>query len=116
MHADALNSDGLISPDRQQFQCTNEKEMPFYLLYGFKIDKWLDHPVPNGVDCFPSEERRRCDAYAYAYCQTGIKENWYRYLLLGFYVFDNCYGCNKGWALTVATTVILLKSIVTTGQ
>jgi hypothetical protein len=28
MHADALISAGLISPDRQQFPCTSEKDMP----------------------------------------------------------------------------------------
>ena len=71
---------------------------PLYSLYGFQIDKWLDHPVPNGVDWFPSEERCRRDANAYAYHQTGTKENWYRYLLLGFYVFDNCHECDKVWA------------------
>jgi hypothetical protein len=72
---------------------------PSYSLYGFKIDKWLDHPVPNGrVDWFPAEERCRRDANAYAYRQTGTKENWYRNLLLGFYVFEDCHECDKVWA------------------
>ena len=64
-------------------------------LYGFQCDKWLDHPMPSGPDWFSSEERARRNANAFAYRQKGTKENWNRYLLLGFFVFADCF-CTCG--------------------
>ena len=69
-----------------------------YPLYGFQCDKWLDHPMPSGPDWFSSEERARRNANALAYRQKETKENWNRYLLLGFFVFADCFECDKLWA------------------
>ncbi|KAI2512020.1 hypothetical protein MHU86_2308 [Fragilaria crotonensis] len=68
-------------------------------LYGFQCDAWLDHPMKNGHDWFSTEERARREANAYAYRQKGTKENWSRYLSLGFFVFEeDCFECDKLWA------------------
>ena len=63
--------------------------------YGFHCDTWLDHPTKNGHDWFSTEERARRDANAYAYRQKGTKENWSRYLSLGFFVFEDCFEWEK---------------------
>ena len=34
----------------------------------------------------------------FAYRQKGTKENWCRYLSLGFFVLDDCFECDKIWA------------------
>jgi hypothetical protein len=70
---------------------------PLNPLDGFQCDKWLPHPMPTGPDWFSSEERARREANAYAYRQKGTKEQWHRYLLLGLFVFEDCFECDKLW-------------------
>jgi hypothetical protein len=84
---------------------------PSHPLYGFQIDKWLDHPTTHGPDWFPTEERYRRDASAHAYRQRGTKENWHRYLILGFFVFEDCNECDKVWAAIETDPLQVHRSI-----
>jgi hypothetical protein len=71
---------------------------PLHSSYGFQCDMWLDYPTTNRPFWFSSEERSRREANAYAYRQTGTKENWFRYLSLGYFVFEDMgthLRCNK---------------------
>ncbi|KAI2495156.1 hypothetical protein MHU86_19341 [Fragilaria crotonensis] len=80
-------------------------------LYSFRCDQWFDHPTPNGPDWFSAEERARRDANAYAYRQHGTKENWFRYLYLGFFVFEDCFECDKLWAAMESDPLQVHRSI-----
>ena len=64
---------------------------PHHPKYGFHTEKWHDMPRPtNGPDWFPDEERYRREANAHAYRQHGTPQNWFRYLTLGYFVYDDC--------------------------
>ncbi|KAI2513647.1 hypothetical protein MHU86_787 [Fragilaria crotonensis] len=65
--------------------------------YGFHCETWLDSPTTSGPDWFTPEERSRRDANEYAYRQKGTKENWYRHISLGFFVFEDCFECDELW-------------------
>jgi hypothetical protein len=68
---------------------------PSHPVFGFKCDQWLGPPLPNGPDWFSPEERCRREANMYSYRQKGAKENWCRYLSLGFFLLNDCFECNQ---------------------
>ncbi|KAI2493705.1 hypothetical protein MHU86_20849 [Fragilaria crotonensis] len=84
---------------------------PLHPLNGFQCDKWFDHPTTTGPDWFSNEERARREANAYAYRQIGTKEQWNRYLLLGFFTFDDCIECDKVWAAMETDPLQVHRSI-----
>ena len=84
---------------------------PLHPLNGFQCDKWFDHPTTTGPDWFSNEERARREANAYAYRQIGTKEQWSRYLLLGFFTFDDCVECDKVWAAMETDPLQVHRSI-----
>ena len=84
---------------------------PLQPLDGFRCDNWLPYPETTGPDWFSSEERARREANAYAYRQRGTKEQWYRYLLLGFFVFEDCFECDKLWETMEANPLQVHRAI-----
>lgn len=70
---------------------------PSHPLYGFKINHWVEQPVKTGPDWFQPEERYRRNANEHVYKQHGTHTNWYRYIMLGFFTFDDCLECDKVW-------------------
>ncbi|KAI2511556.1 hypothetical protein MHU86_2810 [Fragilaria crotonensis] len=70
---------------------------PHHPTYGFHTSEWHKMPRPEGDDWFPSEERYRREANAHAYRQHGSPQNWFRYLTLGFFVYDDCSKFDALW-------------------
>ena len=59
--------------------------------YGFATDSWVEAPAFLSSDTDDNTERLyRRQAHADAFKQLGTKVAWYRYVILGFYVFDDC--------------------------
>ncbi len=70
---------------------------PSHPLYGFQINHWVEQPVKTGPDWFKPEERYRRNANEHVYKQHGTHTNWHRYIMLGFFTFDDCLECDKVW-------------------
>ena len=79
--------------------------------YGYQCEMWFDHPSASGPDWFTPEERSRRYANAFAYRQKGSKENWYRYLSLGFFAFEDCFECDKLWTAMETNSLQIHRSI-----
>ena len=86
---------------------------PHHPKYGFHTEKWHDMPRPtNGPDWFPDEERYRREAKAHAYRQHGTPQNWFRYLTLGYFVYDDCAKFDALWMKYSADPIICHRMVL----
>ena len=65
--------------------------------YGFATEEWVDSPpfiVADWVDpAIPCQRLGHADAYR----QHGSPVSWHRYVVLGFYVFEDCSHFDRYW-------------------
>ncbi|KAI2499312.1 hypothetical protein MHU86_15156 [Fragilaria crotonensis] len=54
-------------------------------------------PTSSRQEWFSAEERFRREANAHAYSQHGTPSNWFRYLTLGYFVYDDCCKFDALW-------------------
>lgn len=79
--------------------------------YGFAIDHWVDPPpyvAPDGVDI---EVISRRLANANAFQQAGSPVAWYRYITLGYYVYDDCAEFESFWRQFVSKQTLCMKMV-----
>lgn len=67
---------------------------------------------PNNSDWFSTEERYRREANAHAYRQHGTPQNWYRYLSLGFFAYDDCTKFDTLWMKYSSDPVICHRMVL----
>ena len=71
---------------------------PHHPTYGFHTTEW--HETSRFLSELASisvEERYRREANAHAYRQHGTPQNWLRYLILGYFVYDDCSKFDALW-------------------
>jgi hypothetical protein len=85
---------------------------PHHPTYGFHTEEWHDLPrSPTALACFTEEERYRREANAHAYRQYGTPQNWLRYLILGYYVYDDCSKFDALWMKYSADPIICHRKV-----
>ena len=80
--------------------------------YGFATDSWVEAPAFLSSETDDNTERLyRRQAHADAFKQLGTKVAWYRYVILGFYVFDDCSEFEGYWRQFVSKQTFCSKVI-----
>jgi hypothetical protein len=81
--------------------------------YGFATDSWVEAPAFLSSETDDNTERLyRRQAHADAFKQLGTKVAWYRYVILGFYEFDDCSEFEGYWRQFVSKKQTFCSKVI----
>ena len=84
---------------------------PSHPTYGFHTDKWLVSPNFAATDGDDSAVLTLRLGNADAYKHHGCMIAWHRYIVLGFYVFDDCSHFDRYWRQFVSQRLLCYQMI-----
>ena len=79
--------------------------------YGFATDSWTETPLFVATEGMEPDISSRRLANADAFKQHGSKVAWHRYVILGFYVYDDCNDFDAFWRQFISKQTICMKMV-----
>ena len=79
--------------------------------YGFATESWTETPLFVAIEGTEPDILSRRLANADAFKQHGSKVVWNRYVILGFYVYDDCNDFDAFWRQFVSKQTICMKMV-----